>query len=263
MLNNHNEIVFPGFGQDKANKNQGWEGIFLRGVDGKLQPIVLTGDKMPDGRKLDGGVYRPSVNHAGVITSLGAAANDPENGAYRWDRGTFMHAAVLGMDAPEGGKIRDVRVALLNNKNDRILVLASLSAEGPLGLYRFAAGKLTALVVPGQTLPDGSRFSSIPLWRYGVSTANELGQHAFLARLADGSTSAYRPDPDGKLTTTLKSGATTELGKITLIGSATRPAPGLFHAGARIGLNSQGQVAFDASIDGGPTALVLLTPTAP
>jgi hypothetical protein len=259
VLNNRGEIAFPGWGQDKPNHF--WAGIFLREADGNAQPVVLTDQKMPDGRKL-ADVWQPSLNDAGVITFLGAAASDNEASAYLWENGTITPVAVLGMDAPEGGKIRDVRAALLNNKIRSVLVLASRSAEGRLGLYRFAAGKLTALVVPDQTLTDGGKFSDIVLGYYGVSNANELGQHAFLARLADGSTAAYLLDVDGKPSLILKSGAVTDLGKITLIGTATRPSGGLISWGSGIGLNSKGQVALTVSIDGGPTTLVLLTPGA-
>jgi hypothetical protein len=96
-----------------------------------------------------------------------------------------------------------------------------------------------------------------------VSRANELGQHAFLIRLQDGSTAAYLLEPDGTINPILKSGAVTELGKITLIGVSSRPSPGLIRGGFGIGLNRQGQVALNVSIDGGPTTLVLLTPTTP
>jgi hypothetical protein len=260
VLNNRGEIAFPGWGQDQPNHY--WNGVFLRGADGKLQSVALTDQTMPDGRKL-ADVYQPSFNDAGLVTFLGAAANDNEDSAYLWEKGTITPVAVLGMDAPEGGKIRDVRAAFLNNQNHSVLVLAARAAEGPLGLYRFAEGKLTALAVRGQTLPDGAILSDIPLVNYGVSNANELGQHAFLARLQDGTTAGYLLDPDGNLTPILKSGAVTELGKITLIGTASRPQGGPIVWGSGIGLNSQGQVAFNVRIDNGPTTLVLLTPATP
>jgi hypothetical protein len=260
VINNQGEIAFPGWGQDKPNHF--WGGIFVRRTDGSLERIVLTDDKMPDGRKLVD-VHRPTFNDAGVVAFLGAGANDPEYSAYLWEKGAITPVAVLGQDAPEGGKIRDVRAAMVNNKNGSALVIASRQAEGKLGLYRFAEGKLTALVVPGQTLTDGGVFSEIPLWYYGVSRANELGQHAFLAKLQDGSTAAYLLEPDGTVKPILKSGQVTDLGKITVVGRATRPSPGLGTQGWGISLNRQGQVALTVSIDGGPTTLVLLTPNAP
>jgi hypothetical protein len=151
----------------------------------------------------------------------------------------------------------------VNDTNRSVLVLAYRSAGGPEGLYRFTEGKLTPLAVPGQRMPDGGKFSEIPLSRYGVSPANELGQYAFMAKLGDGSTAAYLLQPDGTLSLLLKSGQVTDLGKITLIGTSTRPAGGLIRGGWGIGLNSQGQVALNVSIDRGPTTLVLLTPVAP
>jgi hypothetical protein len=259
-INNHNEIAFPGRGHDTSHHS--WVGIFLRGVDGMLQPIALTGQKMPDGRKLDE-VWFPSLDDAGRVAFVGGPADAPGDSAYLWENGTLTPVAVPGMAAPEGGKIGDVWVARVNNQNRSVLVLASRSTGGRLGLYRFTDGKLTALVVPGQALPDGGKLSDIVLGNYGVSPANELGQHAFMAKLGDGSTAAYLLDPDGKLSPILKSGQVTALGKITLIGVSTRPSGGIIRGGFGIGLNRQGQVALNVSIDGGPTTLVLLTPAAP
>jgi hypothetical protein len=62
VINNHGEIAFAGFGQDRPNHF--WNGVFLRGADGHLQAIALTDQVMNDGRKLDY-AYRPSLNDAG------------------------------------------------------------------------------------------------------------------------------------------------------------------------------------------------------
>jgi hypothetical protein len=94
-----------------------------------------------------------------------------------------------------------------------------------------------------------------------VSAPNSLGEHAFMATLADGSTAAYRMDAEGKLSLILKSGATTELGQVTRIGK-TSFATGLARGGWGIGLNSKGQVALPVQINGGPETIVLLTPVA-
>jgi hypothetical protein len=82
-----------------------------------------------------------------------------------------------------------------------------------------------------------------------VSLASEAGEHAFRARLEDGTRAVYRVDADGKLSLVLKNGQTTELGTITSL-------PG----GTFINLNSRGQVAVVARIDDGPETLILLTP---
>jgi hypothetical protein len=257
VINNQGEIALPVFGRDAQNRS--WAGIFLRGTDRNLHRIVLTDEMMPDGRKLTD-IVQPSLNDAGAVAFLGTA-NRTDYSAYLWEKGTITPVALDGMDAPEGGKIRDVLAALLNNQNPSVLVLATRTVGGPLGLYRFADGKLTAVAVPGNTMPDGGKLSNIVLRNYGVSNANELGQHAFLARLEDGSTAAYLLQPDGTLSLILKSGQVTDLGMITLIGLST-PPPGelLFRGGWGVGLNRQGQVALNVRIDNGPMTLVLLTP---
>jgi hypothetical protein len=85
-----------------------------------------------------------------------------------------------------------------------------------------------------------------------VSAANELGQHAFLATLADGATACYLLEPDGQLSLLLKSGAATNLGTIASVGVGSAASRG-------IGLNSQGEVAVTVSIAERPDTIVLLT----
>lgn len=121
-------------------------------------------------------------------------------------------------------------------------------------------------VAQGQEMPGGGRLQSLQMasgyveWDT-VSFASETGQHAFLATLEDGSSAAYRLDAGGKLALILKSGTTTELGKITRVGG-TPTQQGLMGSHG-IALNSRGQVAVSVQIDNGPDTLVLLTPAAP
>jgi hypothetical protein len=142
-----------------------------------------------------------------------------------------------------------------------VLLSASLKGlEGPFGLYRFADGTISPLVVPGQEMPGGGRFKDLvfPWGYYAVSAANDAGQHAFEAVLAEGSQAAYRLDADGKLSLILKSGANTELAPFTGFGPAGSP-----NNSTGISLNNRGQVAMTVKIAGGPDTVVLLTPTGP
>jgi hypothetical protein len=151
--------------------------------------------------------------------------------------------------------------AWVNNDNRSVLLSASLKGlDGPFGLYRFVGGTITPVVVPGQEMPGGGRFKDLvfPWGYYAVSAANDAGQHAFAAVLADGSQAAYRLDADGKLSLILKSGANTELGPFTGFGPAGSP-----NNSSGISLNNRGQVAMTVKIAGGPDTVVLLTPTRP
>jgi hypothetical protein len=110
-------------------------------------------------------------------------------------------------------------------------------------------------------MPDGGKLGAVISFG-GASGANTAGQRALICNVTNRTQGLYLLDADGKPSLILKTGVTTDIGKITLIGSATRPPAGLIHAGFGIGLNSQGQVAFSVSIDGGPLTLVLLMPAA-
>ena len=103
-------------------------------------------------------------------------------------------------------------------------------------------------------MPGGGNF--LTLQQNGVSSANEAGQHAFLAFLQDGTTAAYGVDTDGKLSLLLKSGTQVPLGQITSVG----PGSGLSQG---IGFNKKGQVGLTIGIANGPGMVALLTPSAP
>src|SRR5262249_52351925 len=171
------------------------------------------------------------------------------------------HAVALrGADRPDGGKIGSSAGALPNNKNQSLLVHVQVATEkGDHALYRFTEGQLTQIAVPGQSMPGGGILKTVQGGREGISAANEAGQHAFLALLTDGSTAAYRVDPDGALSLLLKSGTPTSLGTITNVGvgdgtDVEKPE------GMGIGFNSKGQIAVNVKIDDGVTTLILLTP---
>jgi len=145
----------------------------------------------------------------------------------------------------------------LNNRDHGVVVSAVLDDRetGPTLLYRVAEGRTTQVLAPGQEMPEGGKFGRLQLGGVAdagpISPANSLGQHAFLAYLEDGSTAAYRLDPDNTLSLLVKSGATTDVGKITRVGSDSFTG---------ISLNSKGQVALVVRIDDSSDALVLLTP---
>jgi hypothetical protein len=267
VINNRNEIAFTALTENSAGE-QIDRGIFFTPPEGPIVPVAIPGQALPGGRTLTY-ASNPTLNDAGMIAFWAFLQDDPDDGrnhAYLWERGQITPLVAARADAPGGGKIARILRAWVNDKNRNVLIAArrNNAESGPTSLYLWADGKLSAEVVPGQEMPGGGQFREITLIHYGVSPSNLLGQHAFIATLADGSTAAYRMDADGKLSLILRSGATTELGTITRIGREPFP-PGvsLARGGTGVGLNSQGQVALPVQIDGGPFTIVLLTPVAP
>jgi len=245
MINNSGEIVFPAGVKNAAGSVH--SGVFFRGGDGQLQAVALPDQELPGGGKVTD-AYVNSINDTGTV-GFATSEGDNATGAYLWEKGTLTQVAASGKDAP-GGKIANVDAVLVNTQNQNGVVGLSLQGnEQNDGLYLYANGSLTPLVVPGQDMPGGGKLLAVG----AGSPQNTAGQRAFIGWLQDGTKSVYLLEPDGKLSLILNTGATTELGKITNIGS---PSPG-------ISLNNKGQVALSVEIAGGPDTLVLLTPTAP
>jgi hypothetical protein len=182
---------------------------------------------------------------------------------------------VNGVVAPIGKdfwQLNDSRRAWINNKNNHVLLWKddSLfllnrpddpSANGMSGsdMLIHVAEEGSEIVSDGTS--DGKlaklqvRTSAQGPWLlHGISYANEEGQHAFLATLANGDTAAYLMDADGKLSLIIRSGMMTDFGKITDVGGALSFG---------IGLNTKGQVALTVRFADGPDTVVLLTPVAP
>jgi hypothetical protein len=265
-INNSGEIAFPATVKSPAGVSG--NALFFLGRDGKLQPVLLPGQELPGGGKLQNSAFRyplASVSDDGRVAFLAHPQGGPLNSAYVWEQGTISPVLVTGAALPGGGTIGAVSRVLLNDKNRSVLVAADVQgAPSNPGLYLVADGKLTPVAVPGQQMPDGSKLRSLGNIQFtdagqpralGVSAANAAGQYAFVATLEDGGTAAYRIEADGALSLILKSGAVTDLGKITRVGAGAR--------GTGIAINSQGQVAVPVTIDTGPEAIALLTPVPP
>jgi hypothetical protein len=236
---------------------QAKQGVYFRSPDGQLLPVVLPNQVLPNGRKAVEAIF-PTLNDAGVVAvpvrQEGAGAE--EFSVYLWQKGELRPAAIIDTEAPGGGRIAAVFDTFVNNKNGNALVTLRVNrSSGPEGLYLFADDSLRPVAVPGQEMPGGGKLVSVD--HNLVSFANEMGQHAFVARLEGGATAAYQMDADGQLSLILKSGASTELGTITRVShsGSSSPAYGL-------ALNSKGQVALSVRI-AASDMIVLLTPADP
>jgi hypothetical protein len=256
VINNRNEIAFVAQQRNAAGQPQ--YGVFFVGGDGKIQPVVLPDQELPDGGKALA-ADSPSLNDAGIIALRVRRIGETQSSAYLWEQGRLTPLAGIGRDAPGGGTFADVGVLRLNDRNRSVLLMAHLDRPtGPRALYLFREGQLMPVAIPGQEMPGGGVLKGLQeigtVGASAVSPASSAGQHAFLATLQDGSTAAYRMDETGGLSLILKSGATTELGVITDVGAPF---------GAGIGINGKGQVVLPVQVGDSGIALVLMAPAAP
>jgi hypothetical protein len=243
----------------KNADGRAYPGVFLRSGEDRLTPVALPDQELPGSGKFAYAV-QPSLTDSGVIGLLAQAQGADRPSPYLWEQGTLRPLPVPEVTPPPGLIFLGFDRIWLNNRNRSVLLSGSLHGADQhlVCLYRFAeggtareAGGPEPIVLPGQEMPGGGRFATVQA--LGVSAANELGQHAYLATLADGATACYLLEPDGRLSLLLKSGTATDLGTITSVGVGS--------AGSRgIGLNSQGEVAVTVALAGLPDAIVLLTP---
>lgn len=228
--------------------------VWYLGRDRKLLPVAVPGQILPGGRVIEEACCT-SINNLGSIAFLVRRRGDPENAfsAYLWEGGTITPVAVIGTPVAGGASIGTVWSLCVNDRNRSVTFEASVgSPSGLVGIYRFAGGTLTPLVVPGQALPG----SGVLKIEHGISYANTAGEFAFWATLDDRSTGAYLLDERGTISLILKSGTVTPFGRVTNVAQGN----GLSHG---IALNTRGQVAVTLRFDDAVDALVLLTRTTP
>jgi hypothetical protein len=253
VINNNDEIAFPAYVKGPSGPVS--YGIFLRGQDGKLKPVALSGQPLPGGGKV-GAVSSPSLNDNGGISFLLQEQTAYLNTPYDWDQGALAALPTAGFTPPAGKIFLGFANIWNNDKNGNLLLLATLHTlvSHSYGLYLLVGGKITPVAVPGDAMPGGGKLQTVNF--ASVSTANNSGQHAFLATLEDGSTAAYLMDASGKPSLLLQSGTMTTLGKVDKIGVGTGGSLG-------IGLNNRGQVALAVQVVGLTDMVVLLTPGLP
>jgi hypothetical protein len=250
-ISNSNEIAIVGKVKDASGKVR--DSVWLLGRDRRLLPVAVPGQQLPDGRLIEEACCT-SINNAGVVAFLARRQGDPPNtwSAYMWEQGTITPVAVVGTPAG-GATIGTVWAVSLNDRNPSATVELSVgSSEGLVGIYRFAGGKLTPLVVPGQAMPGGGTLKI----EHGTSFPNVAGEFAFWATLDDNSTAAYLLAEDGGISLILKSGASTPFGRVTNVAQGA----GLSHG---IALNTRGQVAVTLRFEDVIDVLVLLTRVEP
>jgi hypothetical protein len=270
-INNRGEIAMVGQVKNAAGYMR--SGVFYVGTNGKLTPVAVPDQTLPNGRKIAAAGY-PSLNDWGTIAFLARAEGETRDSAYAWQQGTITRIAAprsasiqSTVETPAGDGFDSITGVRVTSSYRDVLVGARPTGSRYTGLYRFriADQALMPVAVPGQAMPDGGRFQSLldpQQGLSGVSYSNQLGQHAFLGTITEAGvtrTAAYLVGENGKPSLILKSGMMTEIGPIVNVGLSARLLSGSGSSG--IGLNSKGQVALTMKISDAPNMIVLLTPT--
>jgi hypothetical protein len=259
VINNNGDMALPIEGKNAAGQRQ--PAVYFRSRDGKMQPIALPDQMLPDGHQVLSAIPT-SINDMGTVV-FGARSKDRRGrtGVYLWEAGSIT--PILGIDAPVPGLAPNQNGGALyghNNSKDRTVLVFVRNDRNEWanlqGVYRWADGVLAPVAVVGQSMPGGDQLASLSL--AGHSYPDSLGRSAFIGRLVGGAAGLYRADPDSTTTLLLKTGTMTGLGTITQIVDPNGNPPVYWTS-----LNRHDQVAVVVRFDRGANTLVLLTPTTP
>jgi hypothetical protein len=124
-INNRDEIALANTVEGTGGSS-GF-GVFFRTPDGALQPILVPGLALPDGKAANLCASFPSITDTSVVAFLARGTGDDNLSAYQWEKGSLTPLATVGMDTPDGGKIEAVTEVLLNNQNASALVSAHVA----------------------------------------------------------------------------------------------------------------------------------------
>jgi hypothetical protein len=248
-ISNQGEIALVAQVRNSAGRS--YYGVFVRQSDKRLTPIAVPDQVMPD-RKVIISAYQPTIRDDGVVGLLLKRQGDALEYPFVWEKGALAALPTAGI-RPRGKLLIGFSGIWVNNANRAVLLDAQLhSLAGHFhGLYRVVDGKLSPVAEPGQPMPGGGTLSTVH--EHGVSAPNDRGQHAFLATLDGGATALYRLDADGTVSLLLKSGMSTNLGKVTNVGQGHGDSWG-------VGINGEGKVALVVSVADGPDTLVVSAP---
>jgi hypothetical protein len=266
VVNDSNEIALVARVKD-PDGSSGY-GLFFLGRDGILRSVLLPQQDLPGGPEHNPAAtdafMLPSINDAGEIAFLARPQGSANHNAYSiTSYGVMCPVLTVDTEVPGHGKVTGVSSVFVNDRDRSMLVTATTDQTGGsrYGLYRVDDGGVTTIAAPGWKMPGGGTLKTVQYqfirenrWPImSVSAPNAAGDVAFLARLEDGSTAAYRAEAHGQIS--LIFSAETPF-RIT---DVSPPSPLQFVPASRPCLNNRGQVALSVRLSG-RSLILLLTP---
>jgi hypothetical protein len=243
-VNDQGDVVFSVQVPDATGDME--QGVFVRLADGTYKSIARPGDASPDGGHFTR-ARRPNINNAGAVVFEGKTDKADTNGIYLAANGTIKAIAAAGTEVGNGATkepLQDVQNGRLDNLGE-VIFLGETAAGW--GLYRFANDKIETLAAPGATLRDGAKVGEV-LQKDGTISLSPGGTVAMIAQLDGGDDAVYLLQGD----------------QARLVAKADLELPGVGTVdeaeGEHVAVNDLGQVAFQAKLADGRTALVLASP---
>jgi hypothetical protein len=208
-----------------------------------IMPVALVGDRTPIGGTFARFEDRPNLNEAGdLIFSAEVEGGNAPRGLFFFSKGAITKAVAAGDPTPIGGTFESFEVGRpWGAKSGAAAFNAAVTGgSAPRGVFLFSKGTVTKVIAEGEPAPPGGKFGGVGAERPSV---NDAGVVAFKTHVNGGPvTAAIFLFSRGTLT------------KIVAEGD---PAPIGGKVGRQYGrpiINAAGDVAFAASLVGGPAS---------
>jgi hypothetical protein len=225
------------------------EGIFAARA-GRIRPVALSGAAapgIPSGTLA--GVEAPAINTRGDVAFLATVRRGRESveALLLSTRGRLQKVVAQGDPAPAGGTFAGFGPPVINGDG---LVAFAGAVEGkavPGGIFLWKAGQLRMVLGAGDETPIGGIFAKFSE-RLGLSDMGTIAFHGLL-KGAPVAAAIF----------------TVEDGRPRAIAQLGDPAPGgghFSHFGLWPAVGASGAVAFAASVDGGPSPVIVVRTTA-
>lgn len=210
-------------------------GLFV-GTPGSFQPIVYQGLTAPDGGTFNGATnYVLNANGQAVFVS-NITGGSAANGIFVGTPGSIQTIALAGTAAPAGGNYDSFSPPNINSFGKVVFRSTLTSGSSTHGSFTGVPGSIDVVALQGSSAPGGGTFTNLA----ASPLINDLGQVAFQATAS------------GTSGNSLFAGLPNSLQAVVRTGLAT-PIGGTYNGVGFPALNGVGQVAFTATITGGPT----------
>jgi len=177
-INQAGQVVFT------ARLSAGRTGIFLAS-GGAITAIARTATPAPTGGTFFSFLQAPSLNDAGEVAFAALVNGSGPSGVFLYSNGQINLPIPTFTQVP-GGTLANAQFVSLNNAGQISFVGQTFESQPKLGVYLFSGGSISAVMLPGQTSPEGNIFTQ------GLNTAiDDQGRVALLARTDNSNNSVY------------------------------------------------------------------------
>lgn len=177
-INQAGQVLFS------ASISGGRTGIFLAS-GGTITAIARSATPAPSGGTFFSFLQAAALNDAGQVAFAALVNGSGPSGVFLWSNGQIT-LQVPTFSAVPGGTLANAQFVSLNNAGQIAFVGQTFEQQPKTGVYLLSQGSVSAVILPGQTSPEGNLFTQ------GLNTAvDNQGRVIFLGRTNNSLSTIY------------------------------------------------------------------------